>query len=201
MQQRPESHRRGTEQQDDVILWARRITVDPCALYLDTETTGIDYSAEIIEVSVVDADGQTVFDSLVRPVGPIPSAARRVHGISEDHVRDAPGWSAVHAELCRILEGRVVVVYNAAFDRRLITQCAQRHGLRPPPVDWQCAMLQYAALKQVPGRYPGTLRWHKLEQAAASFGASPGGHRARADALACRTVVIGMARVALASER
>lgn len=201
MQQRPESPHRRTEQQDAVILWARHVTSDPGALYLDTETTGIDDSAEVIEVSVVDRGGQTVFDSLVRPVGPIPAAARRIHGIGEEDVRDAPDWSVVHPELCHILEGRVVVVYNAAFDRRLITQCAQRHGLHVPPGDWQCAMLQYAALKQVPGRYPGTFRWHKLEQAAASFGASPGGHRARADALACRTVVMGMARVPLASER
>ena len=39
-------------------------------------------------------------------------------------------------------------------------------------------------------------RWHrfqKLERAVLAFGAEPGGHRAAADAIACRAVVLGMA--------
>ncbi|MGI8643802.1 MAG: 3'-5' exonuclease [Thermomicrobiales bacterium] len=186
---------------DAAIHWARDVTSDRATLYLDTETTGIGKGAEIIEISIINGDGAVLLDTLVRPVGAIDPGAQRVHGIGIEHLHDAPAWPPVHDTLCQLIRGQRVVVYNAAFDKGLVDQCGRRHGLTTPVSDWHCAMLKYAALKQQPGRYPGQYRWHKLEHAAASFGTSPGGHRALSDARACRVVVLGMAHTPTDSEQ
>ena len=37
------------------------------ALFLDTETTGVDESAEIIEIAVINNEESPVYESLIRP--------------------------------------------------------------------------------------------------------------------------------------
>ncbi len=175
------------------IAWASRVADDPATVYLDTETTGLGRDAEVIELAVVGADGRILLDTLVRPVGPIPADASRVHGIRDVHVAAAPDWRVIHERLCTLLEGRTVVVYNATFDRRMVAQSCGRHRLADPYPDWHCAMMAYAEFRAQPKAAGRGHRWHKLEHAVAAFGAVPGGHRAAADALACRAVVLGMA--------
>lgn len=172
------------------IAWAAETVADPRAVYLDTETTGLHGSSEIVDVAVIDADGHVLFETLVRPVERIPAIASSVHGIYDHHVTAAPSWTEVHRELCHLLHNRRVVVYNSAFDRRIIAQCCHRHELDEPGVDrWDCAMLAYAD-------FLGGTRWKQLGAAAAAFGIPAGRHRAAADAMVCRGVVIGMARCA-----
>lgn len=181
----------------DAIEWAYRLAVDPRTLYLDTETTGLDGGAEVVDLAVVAADGRVLLETLVRPSGRIPAGASAIHGIFDHHVTAAPTWPAVHGRLHALLAGRTVVVYNAPFDRRIVEQCCHRHRLDAPPATWECAMRRYAAFHGEPGPRGG-YRSHKLERAVAAFGAAPGGHRAAADALACRAVVHGMAELFLA---
>lgn len=175
------------------IAWASALVDDSRTLFLDTETTGLGGSAEVVEIAVVGHGGQIVFESLVRPVGAIPAEASAIHGIHDADVVSAPSWSEIHDHLCGLLDGHPVVVYNVAFDRRLIGQSCGRHGLPAPNAAWECAMRAYAEFfgAAVPGR--GGFRLQKLQVAAATFGAVGGGHRAAGDALACRAIVVGMA--------
>lgn len=175
------------------IAWAKGLAEDPAVVFLDTETTGLGGGAEVVDLAVVDGSGRIVLETLVRPMAAIPIEATAIHGIGDADVAAAPTWPEVHDALCRLLAERTVVVYNAAFDRRLVGQCGARHGLALPEVRWECAMLAYAGYRAEAGGRGRLLRWHKLEQAVLAFGAEPGGHRAAADALACRAVVLGMA--------
>ena len=43
-----------------------------------------------------------------------------MHGISDDHVKDAPGFAAVMSEVLGALEGKIPVAYNAEFDRNFL---------------------------------------------------------------------------------
>lgn len=188
-----EEHRRAARA--GAIAWAAALLRRTDVVFLDTETTGLDDRAEIVEIAVIDIAGRTLLDSLVRPDGRIPADAARIHGISDAMVAGAPRWPAVFASLAPIISGRTVVVYNADFDRRLVQQMNRRFGLGLPGTDWQCAMRQYANYAaQWHERYGG-YRWHRLDVAAKQFGTPASGHRARADALACRLVVAGMAGV------
>lgn len=50
------------------IEWARGLLAKHDGwLIIDTETTGIAPTDEVIQIGVLAADGSTVFDSLVRP--------------------------------------------------------------------------------------------------------------------------------------
>ncbi len=183
----------GRDARERAMLWARQIVTDPAVLYLDTETTGTSADAEVVEISIVDAGGGVLLDTLVRHVGDMDPGAQRVHRIAAGDLAQALEWPDVYGTLRGLITGRPVVVYNAAFDGRIIDQCCQRHAVASLSVEWHCAMLRYAEFQQEPGRFPGKFRWHKLEVAAASFGARPGDHRALSDARACRHVVAGMA--------
>ena len=55
----------------------------------DTETTGLDGGAEIVEIveiSCVNGRGEVLLDTLVRPAGPIPADATAIHRITYDDV-------------------------------------------------------------------------------------------------------------------
>src|SRR5450759_4188499 len=98
-------------------------------LFFDTETTGLDSRAEICDIAIVDAAGQVLLNTLVKPACPIPPEASRVHGITDADVAGAPTITAIWPELAALLAGsRPLVAYNASFDRRMITQSANARG-------------------------------------------------------------------------
>ncbi len=76
------------------IETARKV-IENRPIYLDTETTGLERSDEIIEISIVDDEGQVVFDSLVKPSQPIPADSTRIHGITDADVLGARSWPVV----------------------------------------------------------------------------------------------------------
>ena len=176
------------------IGWAREVVADPAAVYLDTETTGLDGQAEIVDIAVIAGNGEVLLDTLVRPVRSIPLVASGVHGIRDADVAGAPSWDAIFTEFERITQGRRIIVYNADFDRRIVSQCCSQYALAALELTWQCAMRAYAEFCAEPGQ-KGGFKWHRLDRAASRFGVSPGGHRALADAIVCRAVVLGMAQL------
>ena len=175
------------------IAWAAAVARHRNTVYLDTETTGLDGSAEIVEIAVLDGLGRVLMDTLVRPRSRIPPDAEAIHGISNAMVASAPEWHLVHAELALILLHRSVIVYNAEFDIKMVRQMNHRHGIQSAHDGWHCAMQRYSGFAGAWHERYGGYRWHKLDHAVTSFGHSPGGHRALADATACRLVVEGMA--------
>jgi DNA polymerase-3 subunit epsilon len=51
---------------------------------LDTETTGLESNAEIIEIAIINIDEHILFNSLIKPENPVPADAFDVHGISNE---------------------------------------------------------------------------------------------------------------------
>jgi DNA polymerase-3 subunit epsilon len=176
------------------IGWARDVAADPTVVYLDTETTGLDSLAEIVDIAVIAGDGEVLLDTLVRPVRSIPLVASGVHGIRDADVVHAPSWDVVFPDFDRVTQGRRIIVYNADFDRRMVSQCCAQYALAALDLTWQCAMRAYAEFCAEPGQ-KGSYKWHRLDRAASRFGVKPGGHRALADAIVCRSVVLGMAQL------
>ncbi|MEA2584358.1 MAG: polymerase subunit epsilon [Thermomicrobiales bacterium] len=173
------------------VAWSRAVVAVPETVFLDTETTGLGPSAEIVDVAVITVNGEVLVDALVRPGCRIPNEATRIHGIRDEDVATAPTWPEILELLSPVLSDRPVVVYNAGFDRTMVRQCCDRVGALFPRASWHCAMKAYAAYREERGRTGS--RWHKLPAAAASFGLAPGGHRALADAEVCRRIVWAMA--------
>src|SRR5215210_3045860 len=187
------ARQRWAEARTKAITWALGVVDDPRVIYLDTETTGFGPRAEIVDIAVVSAAGEVVLESLVQPTRRIPADATAIHGITNADVKDAPAWCDLYEDLQRVLAGRRVIVYNVIFDRQMVNQACDQYDLAAPAADWECAMRKYAGFY---GNWDSGKRWfrfQKLERAVLAFGAEPGGHRAAADAFACRAVVLGMA--------
>jgi DNA polymerase-3 subunit epsilon len=180
----------------DVRLFAAKEAADWLSrdcLVLDTETTGLDDDAEIVEISVIDSKGQTVIDTLVKPRSRIPRQACDIHGITNDMVASAPTWIEVLPSVIEAIDGRDLVIYNAAYDLRLIAQTNCLYGEHTVTlgrieqlvrVSAWCAMMAYSRFVGETTIRHGqeTYRWHKLTNAARDCGVViDGAHRALAD--------------------
>lgn len=108
----------------DIRGYARRI-IDMDPLFLDTETTGLDKRAEIVEIAVIDLAGETVMESLVCPGKDIPRGATAIHGIRQMDVFNAPSFYMIWPTLHTLITDHALVIYNKAFDVRLIAQSYQ----------------------------------------------------------------------------
>lgn len=131
-----------------VIWWARGVLGDPQVIVLDTASTGLDYDAEIVEIALLDVQGRTLLDTLVKPRGKIPPRASALHGVLDRHVALAPTWPQVHEQVARLLrDASRVVAYDADFERRMLRQTRELYGLpalRDEPLRFQCAMQAHA---------------------------------------------------------
>ncbi|HSQ25626.1 MAG TPA: 3'-5' exonuclease [Anaerolineales bacterium] len=153
-------------------------------LFLDTETTGLDNSAEIIEISIVDHEGHTLYDSLVRPLRPIPMDAVRLHGITDDMVINARTWLHIWPEVEAILAGRWVGIYNVEFDVRMMQQSHRAIGM-----PWRSPNFRSFDIMKLFAEFAGYQRWLRLEQAGQMCRINlPNSHRALDDTLLARAV-------------
>ena len=165
------------------------------AVILDTETTGLDNSSEICEISVIDAiSGDAILNTLVKPKGNIPEEVIAIHGITNEMVENAPSYADIHSLLMNIFNEKRVIIYNAGYDLRLIQQSAAQYDFLPliNPKSIFCAMTWYAEFygKWDPKR--DNFKWQKLINAAKQQNIDTSdlrAHRAIADCEITRRVI------------
>ena len=130
---------------NDALL---NLTLDECPLiFLDIETTGLDYSKDhIIEVAAVGVKGGAEFSSwstLVKPVVrqglfaemvAIPKEITKITGIEGGQLADQPVFEEIHETLMKQLAGGVLVAHNAAFDVSFLAYKIQSMGLPLPTI-------------------------------------------------------------------
>ena len=167
-------------------------------VYIDTETTGTDLNAGIVEIAVIDFDGGVLIDSLVKPVGTIPADATAIHGITNEMVKDAPRWDKVWQEVEAAISNRAVGIYNADFDLRLMRQSHQKNWMRwydPEGTEFFCIMKLYAQFFGVWNNQRGGYRWQSLDAAGRQCNILlPNSHRAKDDTLLTLALLEFMAK-------
>lgn len=105
------------------------------ALVLDCETTGLDVQRDrIVSIGAVRLYGGRIypslsFDSLVNPGVPISTESQAIHGISDDMVRDVPGFAEVYVSLRSLLADCVVIGHNVSFDLAMLRREFELAGL------------------------------------------------------------------------
>lgn len=167
-------------------------------LVIDTETTGLGYDAQVVELAIVDAAGAVLLDVRLRPSVPVEAEAEAVHGIGGEALAAAPSWPEVAAQVEQLLCGRRVVAFNADFDFRLLRQTGAAFGDALPwlaEVELRCAMHLAAKAYGPTNRY-GTI---SLSSAAAEAGVgwAEAAHSAVGDARATAALLRALARVAI----
>ena len=133
---------------DDAVLsvpeFVEILERDPGAVVcLDVETTGLDTERDgIVSLSIVDASGETLFDSRLHTYRRSDwTDAQRIHGISPRDVRDSPSVPQVRDEVETILDdAEVIVGYNhVGFDLPMMAS----NGFRIPDAGLFDVMLAY----------------------------------------------------------
>ena len=106
-------------------------------IVLDTETTGL--SAEsgdrIIEIGCVELVGRKLTGNnrhfYLNPERDSHEDALKVHGISNDFLKDKPRFSAVADELLDYLQGAEIIIHNAPFDVSFLNRELELIGREP----------------------------------------------------------------------
>lgn len=107
-------------------------------LFLDFETSTLGGYA--VELAIIDAQENVLFNERINPQVPIDPEASAIHGIHDDNVCNAPTFAERHEKICELLRGRMVVAYNARFDRDVLRSELERMNAPKIKIQWECAM-------------------------------------------------------------
>ncbi|MGA2377700.1 MAG: exonuclease domain-containing protein [Spirochaetia bacterium] len=157
---------------------------NPVIVAFDVETTGLVAGVDrVVELAAVSFRGDEVLDAfscLVNPEMPMPPAASRVTGITDELLAEAPpAADALPDFLCMLARG-TPVAHNAVFDVGFVSVEAEAAGLPAPegPVLDTRGLARHA--------FPGRFSYGLGNLARDLRLVTPGAHRALADAHACR---------------
>ncbi|GHG83021.1 DNA polymerase III subunit epsilon [Pseudodonghicola xiamenensis] len=125
-------------------------------IVLDTETTGFDpFSGDrIVEIGAVELHNHVVtgktYHQYINPQRDMPEDAFRVHGLSEEFLRDKPLFAEVGQAFLDFVGDAKLVIHNASFDMKFLNAELKWMGL--PELPWEQAIDTLAiARKKFPG--------------------------------------------------
>src|SRR3954462_12335444 len=106
-------------------------------IVLDTETTGLSAEAgdRIIEIGCVELVARKLTGNnkhwYLNPERDSHEDALKVHGISNEFLRDKPRFAAIADELMEYCAGAEIIIHNAAFDIGFLNKELELLGRRP----------------------------------------------------------------------
>ncbi len=95
-------------------------------IVLDTETTGLDTGSghRIIEIGCVELINRVrsgaVFHEYINPCRDIPYHSTKIHGITEEVLRDKPIFAKVAQKFIDFISDSILIIHNAEFDLKFI---------------------------------------------------------------------------------
>ena len=91
-------------------------------IFLDTETTGLSYKEghKIVEIACIETKDliptNRVFHKLINPKRDVPEQAFKIHGFSEEYLKDKKTFDQVADDFLEFIEGKKLIIHNASFD-------------------------------------------------------------------------------------
>lgn len=154
---------------------------------LDTETTGL--NGEVIELSILKADGTVLFDELIKPIkAEIHPQALQTHGIYLNDLADKKYMWEHKNRLRNIFDNYTLIIYNSDFDLRMLKNSFEGQknldeemGIDLSSLKTECLMKLYAVWAGVPSDKSYAVngfRTHKLTEACQQMNVNISGIRA-----------------------
>jgi len=91
-------------------------------IFLDTETTGLSFKEghKIVEIACIETNdlipSGKVFHKLINPKRSVPNEAFKVHGFSEELLKDKETFFEIADEFLTFIKGKKIIIHNAPFD-------------------------------------------------------------------------------------
>ena len=108
----------------------------------------IDFETATSERNSACAVGVVVFEQgspadtlslLIRPPGNYYDGFNMmIHGIGPSDTRHSPEFPEVWEQVAPMLDGRLVIAHNTAFDLSVLRRSAEHHGYKPDPFQFAC---------------------------------------------------------------
>ena len=91
-------------------------------IFLDTETTGLSPNDgdRILEIACIETKDliptKKIFHKLINPERKVSQEAFKVHGFSNDFLKDKQKFKEIAEELLEFIDGKKLIIHNAPFD-------------------------------------------------------------------------------------
>ena len=91
-------------------------------VFLDTETTGLSFNEghKIVEIACIETKDLIptgkVFHRLINPNRSMPNEAFKVHGFSEEFLKDKETFDKIVDEFLTFINEKKIIIHNASFD-------------------------------------------------------------------------------------
>ena len=91
-------------------------------IFLDTETTGLSYGEghKIVEIACIETKDLiptgNVFHKFINPNRSVPEEAFKIHGFSQDFLKDKETFDKIASKFLRFIENKKIIIHNASFD-------------------------------------------------------------------------------------
>lgn len=159
---------------------------------VDTETTGtlLHRNSQIVEIAIVNQDGEMVYHALCKPDIEMPRSATEVNGLTDDDLADTLPFAQIWPDMVRVLTSTNIPPYawSTDFDREMLLRTAKRFHLPIPEAlsdkkRWCCAMKLHARWYGEWSNSKDDYRWQSLQWACTDLEIETSGHhRAVSDA-------------------
>ena len=91
-------------------------------VFLDTETTGLSFrdGHKIVEIACIETKDLVptgnIFHKLINPKRNMPSEAFKIHGFSEEFLKDKKTFDEIADEFLTFIKEKKIIIHNAPFD-------------------------------------------------------------------------------------
>ena len=91
-------------------------------VFLDTETTGLSFKEghKIVEIACIETKDLiptgNIFHKLINPRRNVPDAAYKIHGFSEEFLKNKETFDQVEYEFSNFIKEKKIIIHNAPFD-------------------------------------------------------------------------------------
>ena len=91
-------------------------------VFLDTETTGLSFrdGHKIVEIACIETKDLIptgkVFHKFINPRRSVPNEAFKVHGFSDDFLKDKEAFDQVADDFLSFIKNKKIIIHNASFD-------------------------------------------------------------------------------------
>ncbi len=122
-------------------------------IVLDTETTGFDAlkGDRIVEIGCIELENHlptgNIHHVYINPDRSMPEAAFRVHGLSDEILRDKPFFEQIADEFLEFISDTPLIIHNASFDIGFLNAELERAGYTAIPMQRAIDTLQMAREK------------------------------------------------------